>query len=233
MVTNASSSSLSTKPSVSDLDLTLAQVRGVYASCVVLDQNHDLSEIHIVASTSRKPKQIVRDIETLFRVKHNVKVDYRKVSLVQLTDESLLHIPIARPEIRHVTEENLGDQRRIRVEIQGAGKIVTGEALDRIDNPMAFHTPAKATIHAIQKLLGQYIDVHLGEAAAFRLGSHEVVLVILTCVFENREETFVGSSFVGTRPADSAARATLDALNRRIHNLIAQAPRQSEDAGEV
>jgi len=217
------------KPSATDFELTLAQIRGIYASCVVLDSNRELSEIHIVASTERKPKQIVRDIETLLFVKHHVKIDYRKISLVQLPDEKLLRIPMARPEIRGVTEENLGNQKRIRVEIQGAGKIAVGEALEQIDNPKTFHTSAKATINAIEKLLEHFIDVRLEDVEAFRIGTREVLLVILTCLIENREETFVGASFVGTRPIESAARATLDALNRRIYNIGTQTPRQSDE----
>ena len=228
-MTNSPGSPISIKPSATDLNLTLEQVAGVYAGCAVLDSNDNLIEIHIVATTARKPKQIVRDIETLLKVKHNVKVDYRKISLVQIPDENLLHIPVARPEIQNVTEDNLGNQRRIRVGISGAGKLVTGEATEKIENPMTFQASAKATVNAVQKLVGKYLDVRFEEATTLRIGTREIVLVLLTCLFDNREETFVGASFVGSRPSESAARATLDALNRRIHNLIAQSPRQSEE----
>ncbi|MCL4394201.1 MAG: hypothetical protein M1482_05255 [Chloroflexi bacterium] len=216
------------KSSAIDLENTLAQIRGVYASCVVLDSGKGPSEIHIVASTERKPKQIVRDIETLLFVKHRVKVDYRKISLVQLPDEKLLNIPLARPEIRRVTEQVMGNERRIIVEIQGAGKTAAGEAAERLDHPVAFQTSAKATINAIEKLLNNAIDVRLESAETFRLGPREILLVIVTCLSDNGEETFVGASFVGARPVESAARATLDALNRRIYNLSLQAPRQPD-----
>src|SRR5574342_700217 len=122
----------STTPSVSDLELTLNQVCGVFASRVMMDRR-SVSEIHIIAFNERRPKQIIRDIETILCVKHGLRVDYRKISLVQLSAEDLRRLPLARPEIRQVSEEDLGDQRRVRVEIQGAGKIVLGEACERID----------------------------------------------------------------------------------------------------
>ena len=225
---SAFSSPTPTKPSAADLELTLAQIRDVFAACVVLDQNRDVSEIHIVASAGRKPKQIIRDVETLLFVKHRVKVDYRKISMVLLPGEKLLKIPLARPEIRGIVEDNLGSEKRIRVEIRGASKVAIGEAREGIDNPMTFQTSAKATINAIEKLLGQHIDVRLDNVTALRLGVREVVLVVLTSLLEDREETLVGASLAGTRPAESAARATLDALNRRIYNLTSQAPRQTE-----
>lgn len=212
-------------PSAGDTEFTLGQVEGVLASRVVLGQDRKISEIHIVTSTTRKPKQIVRDIETLIYVKHGFKVDYRKISLVQLSDEQLLRIPLARLIIHKVIEENLGDQKRIRVEIQGGGKTVTGEAHEKIDNPTPLQTAAEATINAIEKLIGQYVDVHLENTATLRLDAREIMLVILTCLIENSEEVLVGASFVGGRPVESAARATLDALNRRIYALTLKAPR--------
>jgi hypothetical protein len=224
-----STATVSVKPSATDFELTLSQIRGIYASCVILDPTRDLNEIHIVASDSRKPKQIVRDIETLLFVKHRVKVDYRKISLVQLPDEKLLRIPIARPEIRTVAEEALGDKKRFRVEIQGASKVAVGHAEERIDNPAPMRTAAMATIDAVETLLDRRIKVRLEDATTFRFDSREVLIVIVTSQIEDREETFVGASFVGNRPAESAARATLDALNRRIYNLTLQSPREGED----
>jgi hypothetical protein len=203
-------------PSVADFELTLAQIQGVYASRVVVDRNRLVSEIHIVASAIRRPKQLIRDIETLVFVKHGIKIDYRKISLVQLAEEDLLRLPLARPEIREVVEENMGDQKRIRVAIQGAGRIVRYEAFDKVDNPNPFRTAAKATVGCIEKLVGRQMDVRIENATTLRLDSREIALVILTCLIENREETFVGASFVMSRPAESAARATLDALNRRL-----------------
>lgn len=222
------SSTTPTNPSAADLELTLAHIQGVYAACVVLDQNREVSEIHIVASATRKPKQIVRDVETILFVKHRIKVDYRKISLVLLPDEKLLEIPLARPEICEIAEDNLGNEKRIRVEIRGASKVAVGEAREDIDNPMPFRTSAKATIDAIEKLLGRNLDMRLDDATALRLGVREVVLVVLTSSIDNHEETFVGASFVGTRLAESAARATLDALNRRICNLTFESPRQTQ-----
>lgn len=207
--------------SASDFELTLTQIQGLYASRVILGRNREISEIHIVASTTRKPKQIIRDVETLLHVKHGIRVDYRKVSLVQLAEENLLRIALARPEIRKVTEEDLGNQRRIRVEIQGGGKMVLGEATERIDNPIPIHTSAKATISSIEKLIGHQMDVRVENATTIRLDSREVVIVVLACLIEDREEVLVGASFIGTRLAESAARATLDALNRRIYTSTA------------
>ncbi len=211
-----------TLPSVSDLELTLNQVRGVYASRVMMEQSR-VTEIHIIASDERPPKQMVRDVETILCVKHDLRVDYRKISLVQLAAEDLRRLPLARPEIRRVSEESLGGQRRVRVEIQGAGKIVVGEACETNNPAGPFYSAAQATVQCIEKLVGRQIDVRVQHATTLRLDAHEIAIVILTCWLEDREERLVGASFVGSHPAESAARATLDALNRRIFTLNTQA----------
>ncbi len=202
--------------SASELESTIAQVQGVYSARVILDQTCQPQEIHIIASTERPPKRLVRDVETLVFVKHGIRVDYRKVSLVQLKEEDLLRLPLARPEIRQVVEDDLGNHKRIRVEIRRGSKTVYGEATEKVDHPMVFHTAARATIACIEQLVGQSMDVRLEDATSFRMDSREIALVILTCLAQDREETFVGASFVGEHPAAAAARATLDAINRRL-----------------
>ena len=219
------------KPSASDMVLTLNQIRGVFASCVILDAQRDVSEIHIVASTGRKPKQIVRDVETVLFVKHDTKIDYRKISMVQIDDEQSLRIPVARPEIEQITEDVVGSQRRVRVQVRGGGRLATGEAFERIDSPAPFRTSAKATIDAISKLLNREADFQFEDAQTFGIGVHEILIVVVRCLISDREETLLGTCFVGTRLIESGVRATLDALNRRIHNLTLQAPR-AEDTEE-
>jgi hypothetical protein len=209
-------------PSVSDLELTLTQVHGVYASRVITDEQRKVCEIHIIATDERRPKQIIRDIETILCVKHGLRVDYRKISLVQLAVQDLRRLPLARPEIRRVVEENLGEQRQIRVEILGAGRIVHGEASAKIDGATPFYAAARATVQCVEKLVGRQIDVRIEHATTLRLDAYEIAIVVLTCWIEDREEKLVGASFVGSHPAESAARATLDALNRRIFTLNTQ-----------
>ncbi len=218
-------------PSASELELTISQVRGIYASRVIMDGRRNLREIHIVATNERQPKQIIRDVETMLCVKHGLRIDYRKVSLVSLAVEDLRRLPLARPEIRRVSEDHLGEQRRIRVEISGAGRIVRGEACEKLDRATPFYSAARATVQCVEKLAGRQLDVRVEHATALRLDAFEIAIVILTCWIDDREEKLVGASFVGSYPAESAARATLDALNRRIFTLNTQPTMPSDAPG--
>lgn len=212
---NSTSSGSPVPLSEGDLQQTLGLVGGLVASRVLLGPAGEVKEIHAIASRARNPKRIIRDIETLLLVKHGIKVDYRKISLVQLADDQLRD-SLVHPIIRQIIEEDLGNVRRIRVEIQSGGRYFAGEAEEKVDNPSTFRTAAKATIHSIEKLIRHPADIQVEHAETLRLDSRQVLIVVLKCFIEDREEHLVGACFVGPRPAESAVRATLDALNRRV-----------------
>ena len=79
---------------------------------------------------------------------------------------------------------------------------------------------ANATINSIRGLLKQHAEIQLSEIRVLQMDSAEIVVAVLKCFAENREENWVGSCFVTSHLAESAVRATLDALNRRIFYLI-------------
>jgi hypothetical protein len=78
------------------LETLILQVRGVLAGRIVLDDSQEIDEIHVVGSPERNPKQIVRDIESALFVRGGIRVNHRKISLVQLLESSI------RPTIERV-----------------------------------------------------------------------------------------------------------------------------------
>jgi len=68
------------------IETSVQQVQGVYACRVVLESPSEIAEIHVVGSPSRRPKQIVRDIESLLFAQFGLRVNFRKISLAQLQE---------------------------------------------------------------------------------------------------------------------------------------------------
>src|SRR6266540_1298722 len=62
---------------VAKIEELLSQVRGVMAVRVVLEEQGQIDELHIVGSPGRSAKQMVRDIESLLYVRGGVRVDQR------------------------------------------------------------------------------------------------------------------------------------------------------------
>ena len=63
------------------------RIKGIVRSSVSLGSDGQISEVHIIASPERPPKRIVRDVESLLVTRFGVRIDYRRVSLVQLDPE--------------------------------------------------------------------------------------------------------------------------------------------------
>jgi hypothetical protein len=70
------------------LEADLPKIQGVSSARVVGED--EPSEIHVVASTARPPKQIVRDVQSLANARFGIPIDHRIVSVVQLNDQVVL-----------------------------------------------------------------------------------------------------------------------------------------------
>ena len=73
------------------LEEELRRVPGVRHARVAGDG--EPSEIHIVASRERSPKQLVRDVQSLASAGFGMPIDHRIVSIVQLEDEDAREAP--------------------------------------------------------------------------------------------------------------------------------------------
>src|ERR687892_334678 len=84
---------------VADLERSICGIFGVRGARVILDEVGEVREVHVVASPKRSPKKIVRDIETYFAVRHRRRIDYRRISCVQIGDD----VPLQeRPTLRRI-----------------------------------------------------------------------------------------------------------------------------------
>jgi len=64
----------------------IRQVRDVLGAKVFLDKEGKISEIHILSSPARNPKQIVRDVVSALLIQAGVDVDHKKISVVQIEE---------------------------------------------------------------------------------------------------------------------------------------------------
>lgn len=194
-----------------ELEEAINQIQGVVANRVVPGDEGDLSEIHVMASTKRAPKQIVRDIESLLFVKFGFRVDYRKISLVQLGEEQILPLGLSRLKLISVhckaaeAEVQIGSPEGLHVGLaEGEG---VGEA----------ELVAQATLNALQQVVGGKAELALQGVERFDLGGREIIVVQVSFLFPAGEETLLGVSFIGGEGERGAsARAALDAVNRRL-----------------
>jgi len=197
-----------------ELEGAINQVQGVVANRVVPGDKGDLSEIHVMASTERAPKQIVRDIESLLFVKFGLRVDYRKISLVQLGEEQILPLSLSRLKLISVDCKVGPAGKEAEVQIGSPEGLHVGLAQGEVGEA---ELVAQATLNALQQVVGAKAELALEGVERFDLGERKIIVVQVSSLFPAGEETLLGVSFIGGEGEGGAsARAALDAVNRRL-----------------
>jgi hypothetical protein len=201
------------------IEALLHQVRGVMAVRVVQDAQGQIDELHIVGSPGRSAKQMVRDVESLLYVRGGVRVDHRKISLVQIA-ESIIQPSLVRVRLIEITrsEEDpptvsvvlaMDEQR-----VQGIGRARP----ERDDHPE--YLAGYAAIHALDQLIGARGQFRLENLERHSFGQLEVYLTHLSLTSEDGIETLLGISVVRDEDPAAVVRAILDAVNRRLQRLL-------------
>jgi len=196
----------------------IEQLRGVEMARIILAGSSEVMEVHVVATPERKPKQIVRDIESLLMAQFGLNVDYRKISLAQVR-EAPLSARTPRPQLVAAEFVNHG-QRRVKVVLEEGGQRYTGSADISGSASDSLSSTAQATLNALHRLIGRFSVFHLEAAQKTLLGQRDAVLVLITAVHPGGEENLVGTCFVQDDILEACARATLDSINRRIAVLM-------------
>jgi hypothetical protein len=195
------------------MESAINKIRGVYAAQVVIGDDN-VEEIHVIASPMRKPKQVVRDIESMLLVNFGVRVDYRRISLVQMQEERLFQAE-GRPRLVTVRTVE-GPNRRAEVELEKDGHLFVGTAHSPGAAIDMIRLVGMATIEAMEQVLGERVTYHIDDTRQITINDLEAIVVTVTLEFATAQETLLGVSLVRNEANEAAARATLNAVNRRL-----------------
>lgn len=195
-------------PDFAAIEQALLSIPGLRGARILVGEDGGIGEIHAVASPQRSAKKIVRDIESFLVVRYGYRVDYRRISLVQLGNQGTLE----RVNLLRVDCVQQVDGSYIEVELRKGEQTFHGRAL--LGNDPA-HAAAVATITALNGVLGAHAALQLCGIETTIVGTHTVVIAcVMHCT--TALEQVLGTTFVRTSVAESAARAVLAATNRRL-----------------
>jgi hypothetical protein len=203
------------------IEQLLSQVRGVLAVRVVTDAQGQIDEIHVVGTPERGAKAMVRDIESLLYVRGGVRLDHRKISLVQMAESAIQLAPV-RVQLVEIAWSASGEQPAVAItlsmneqRVQGTGRS-RGEGIDPPELLVGY-----ATIHALDLLIGPRGQFRLENLQRQPFGAIEVCLSHLSLTTDDGIETLLGISVVRDGDLAAVARSVLDAVNRRLTRLLA------------
>jgi hypothetical protein len=219
-----------------DLEESIRQIAGVRAVSVVTDAQAQPTEVHVLAAPGKPAKQIVRDVQSLAMAQHDIDIDHRIVSVVQIEDEGAeVSAPIgatpetsataeavldeieaqARPVISEIGVRSTGAEIEVEVRLELGSDTFVGIERGAAAASARPRLVASAMVSALDELLG--IPAAVESAAVVDTGTHPVALVVLTLsVPRLGAQSVAGSAVVRGDETDAVARAVLAAVNRRL-----------------
>lgn len=201
--------------SVDKLEQAIRQLPTVFAARVFRESsNGDIEKIHVMATPERHPKKVVRDIETLLLLKFNLRIDYRKISLVQLQPEDLSSFVRPRVKLKVVDRSVHLDTCRVGVTLESESGTHMGMAEGPADVD-CLTLATQATLDALSAIIAE-ATIKLKVVEIVPIQNETAVFVFITAVVDGNEEKLLGSCFTHDDALTAAARATLDAVNRRF-----------------
>jgi len=205
---------------IKEYERLISQIRDVISARVIPDSQGNIEEIHVLAGSGRSPKQIVRDVESAFMTQFGLAVDHKKVSIAQVQDQGEVSLEPTRIKLAAVTFSVTGPRADCHVQLELAGDVYEGGASGANSAAGRLRLVAAATVGAVEQYFQSTPMFSVDDVVSVNLAGRRAVNVVLTLMTGAGEESFVGSSLVKDDEREAVARATLDAINRRMAVLV-------------
>ncbi len=208
----------------------IPEVRGVR---IVTDQFERPVEVHVLASTAKHPKQVVRDIQSVAKVTFDMELDHRVISVVQLDNDNLpepvdggtASAPLLSDEDR-ITIATVGTHRTgfrctARVGLLRNGIEEIGESEGTMASGNIRMLVARATLAALTRHEPRAERLDVEAVGVQNLANRAFATASLVLLNPPYEEVLLGSAPVrAAGEEDAVARAVLDATNRRLSFVV-------------
>ena len=200
---------------------------GVLSGRVVVTPLGEVSEVHVLTTSSIAPKQVVRNIESALMAQLGFKIDHRKISVAQTADvrpiEALQEEAISeRSKRRVVVFKNLEvrpserPQRvQVRVKLAFGEKEAQADELGTDTTRNRVEAAARAAAACLDTLLPDN-SIALEGAQIIEAFDRKFVLVAVHGLGGREAQLLTGTCEIRESAERSAVLAVLDATNRWV-----------------
>lgn len=203
---------------IQNYESILNKLPGVISSKVVMFDGN-IVEIHILSNKNRSPKQISRDIQSAFAARFDVLLDRKVISVAQI-DYGEQEFNVSRLILDSISYNTSSDNMaEAKVILKLADEEEEGLARGINSATNSHRLLVNATLDSIHKLFDFQDRIVVEDVEKFTLAKNEVVSVAVSVMDRYREDLVIGSAVIKKDERESVVRATLDALNRKLHSF--------------
>jgi len=200
---------------VNDIESVVSRLKGVIAVSVVPDGSGGVSEVHILAGSSRSPKQVVRDVESAVMARLGVTIDHKKISVAQV-DDGTVRYDHSRLKFSDVSIAFNGSRTEATVRLTKDAIVYSGSASGTSSPNAQMKLIAGATLSAIEESGIPDTPLVLEDVNEVAIGGKKVAVVLVSLAGDRGEEFLAGSAVMKQDVWKGVVNATLDAVNRRL-----------------
>lgn len=200
---------------IKEMEQFINQVKSVISSKIVIDNESNIEEIHVLSNTNRGPKQISRDIQTILVSKFGVDIDYKKISIAQI-DEGTVDGSDFRLRLGKIEYTTSGNRTLVKVVLEKDDKFYEGEVsgISTLNNSRRMLV--SATLKAVEKFIGIEDNLIYEDVKVINLAGKEAVITAVVFLASFGEQLLSGCAFVNRDMKEAIVKSTLDAVNRVV-----------------
>lgn len=201
-----------------EVESFLTNIKSVISCKIITDADGEIIEVHILADNSRHSKQIARDIRSTLITNFNILVDYKVISVAQIT-KNLTTNNSYRLVYEGYSNETTNDYIKLSVKLSCDDNEYTGESQGIKSEKNILKIAAAATIDAVKNAIS--LDCFLIEdIQSSKVAGQDVIITAITYIKQGEESIITGSSVVVNNIIDAVIKSTLNAINRKVCLLI-------------
>lgn len=197
------------------IENNLEQIDSVVSSKIVLGENDVIDEIHIVSNSTRGAKQVARDIQSVLIASYNIPIDYKKISIAQINDQSLKKVE-SRLKLVGISQDSIGQKVSIKVTISNnddtfENSIIGINTIRNIERMLV-----DVTLKTVEEASNLNDTFTLEDIRTIPVSNDRAILVVVMGILNGLEQRLCGSCLIKNDTEVAIVKATLDAVNRFI-----------------
>ncbi len=219
---------------IRQMEVDLERIAGVRSVRMRVEEG-EISEVHIVADPSRRPKWIARDVITTLFARHGVRIPHQRISVAASAPAKgeirSLDRPAREVRVAAVQVSREGELFRASVELREGEKTARAGAEAIATKANRLRVVAAAALDAVRKLTGSVLPLHLEETREIRIGRLPVAVTHVVVLYPDGERSLVGCAPAEDGRPEAIACAVVDAVLRAAPSSVP--PREDEVEYEV
>jgi hypothetical protein len=202
-----------------ELESVVGRVKDVLRARVVRDDDGKVSEVRILTKDAKSAQKISRDVASVIR-SQGEEVPPENIRVAQMTQDDWSSIAGTRLRLEGVGFETRTNRAEARTILALGKQEVVGSATGSPSAYESLRLVADATLNAVKMCLDPCPEVLVEGTSLITLAGVETVVVLVSMSGPDGVEVYSGSCPVRTDRRDAVARATLNAINRKVARIM-------------